>query len=130
MVTILYSAGKKVLGFSKVIGKQGKFSIADNWGEYLFYLLLALGFFISTSSGSAFISYIIIFLCGMMGGRLWFTMKKNLRVAWAMILTGFLVGFVLGSFYGDKKVIIILYVVGIGLSYFLHNRGLIKTTEY
>jgi len=113
-----------------MLGKKGKIDIAENWVEYLFFILLVFGFFLSIGSGSAVVSYFIIFFCGMMGGRLLFRLKKDLKIPWIIILVGFLIGFVMGSFYGDKKIIILSYIIGIVMSYYLHDKGLLKTTEY
>ena len=113
-----------------MLGKKAKIDFSENWVEYLFFVLLGLGFFLAISSGSAVVAYIVIFLCGMMGGRLLFRLKKELKTPWIIILTGFLIGFTFGSFYGDKRVIIISYIIGIWLSYFLHNKEIIKTTEF
>ena len=84
----------------------------------------------ATLAGSAVISYIVITLSGFMGGRIWYRIKENLKTPWIVILFGFLVGFVLGSFYGNKKIIILLYVVGIAISYYLHLEGYVKSLEY
>jgi hypothetical protein len=109
---------------------MAKIDPVNNWVEYLFFLLLVLGFFLSISSGSAFVSYIIIFFAGMMGGRLLFTMKKSYKVPWILILTGFLIGFALGSSYGDNGVLTLSYIFGILGSYYLHNSGIIRTAEF
>ena len=102
----------------------------EDWAEVIGFFLLIIGFFLAISAASAVISYIIIILSGLMGGRIWYRIKENFKTPWIIILFGFLVGFVLGSFYGNKKIIILLYVVGIALSYFLHNEGYIKSLEY
>jgi len=113
-----------------MLGKQGKLDINENWVEYVFFVLLVLGFFLAISSGSAIVSYVIIFFCGMMGGRLLFKLKSDLKIPWVIILMGFLIGFVMGSFYGDKRMIIFCYIFGIIFSHYLHEKGILKTTEY
>ncbi len=110
------------------LGKKA--NLAEDWVEYLAFTLLVIGFFISAVSHSAVISYVIVFLCGMMGGRIMFRVKKGFKTAWFTILFGFLIGFVLGSRYGDARFIIILYCVGIFAAYYLHDKGYIKSEEY
>lgn len=102
----------------------------EDWAEIIGFFLLIIGFFFAILAGSAIISYLIVIMCGLMGGRIWFRIKENLKTPWIIILLGFLIGFVLGSFYGNKKIIILLYIVAIAVSYFLHNEGYVKSLEY
>ena len=102
----------------------------DDWAEVVAFILLVIGFFLASGSGSAVISYLIIFLAGMVAGRIWYRIRSNLKTAWAVILIGFLIGFVLGSFYGNKRIIVVLYLFGIFLSYYLHKEKYIKSIEY
>ena len=101
-----------------------------NWPEFVAFLLMVIGFFVAILAGSAVIAYILILLAGFMGGRIWFTVKTNLKVPWSIILMGFLVGFMVGSRYGDKRMIVIFYILGIVASYYLHDKGIIKSIEY
>jgi len=103
---------------------------AENWPEYAGFLLLAIGFFIALGAGSAVIAYVMVLAAGSMGGRLWFRIKEGHKVPWFIILLGFLVGFVIGSRYGDARIIIFFYIFGIVLSYYLHDKGIIKSVEY
>jgi|TARA_Y100000310_G_C20691377_1_gene822474 hypothetical protein len=101
-----------------------------NWPEFVSFLLMVIGFFVAILAGSAVIAYTLILLAGFMGGRIWFRVKTNLKVPWSIILMGFLVGFMVGSRYGDKRMIVIFYILGIVASYYLHDRGIIKSIEY
>ncbi len=106
------------------------FELAENWVELVAFILLVIGFFLAVASGSAVISYFIAFFCGAMGGRIWYTTKTDTRLAWSIILIGFLIGFVLGSDYGSKGVIILSYTFGFLLGYYLHKEGYIKSAAY
>jgi len=101
-----------------------------NWPEIIGFILLVIGFFIALGAGSAVIAYTLVFLAGAMGGRLWFMAKEKMKVPWSIILMGFLVGFMLGSRYGDQRMIVLFYIFGIVISYFLHDREIIKSLEY
>lgn len=106
------------------------FELAEHWVELVAFILLVIGFFLAAASGSAVISYFLAFFCGGLGGRIWFTTKTDTRIAWSLILVGFLIGFVLGSFYGDRWVIIISYAGGFLVGYYLHKEGYIKSVNY
>ncbi|MBL7055611.1 hypothetical protein ISS07_01725 [Candidatus Woesearchaeota archaeon] len=101
-----------------------------NWAEFFFFVLMVLGFVMAISSPSAFISYIVIFLSGMIGGRILYDRKKKLTFPYYIIIIGFLIGFLLGNFYGSKKIILILFILGILFSYHLHNKGYLKDVLY
>jgi len=79
---------------------------------------------------SAVISYLVIFLAGMVGGRLLYKYKFHLKFTWILVIFGFLVGFVIGSTYGDTKIIILLFIIGNATSYYLHDQGYLSTAEY
>jgi hypothetical protein len=101
-----------------------------NWPEIISFLLLVIAFFIALGARSAVVAYTLILLAGFMGGRIWFMAKEKMKVPWSIILMGFLAGFILGSRYGDNRVIVIFYIFGIATSYYLHDRGIVKSLEY
>lgn len=101
-----------------------------NWPEILGFILLVIGFFVSLGAGSAVISYTLVFLAGCMGGRIWFRAKMQLKIPWSIVLMGFLVGFIIGSRYGDNRIIVFFYIFGIVLSYYLHDKGIIKSLDF
>ena len=103
-----------------------------SWAEFFFFVVMVVGFIVAiwASSFSAFISYIVVFLSGMIGGRLLYDRKKKLSIPYYLILAGFLIGFLLGTYYGSKAVIIVLFVLGILFSYHLYNKGYLKDLPY
>ncbi|TKJ17470.1 hypothetical protein CEE44_02965 [Candidatus Woesearchaeota archaeon B3_Woes] len=107
-----------------------KLNLFMDWPEVLAFVLLVIGFFSALGSGSAVIAYTLVLLAGLMGGRIWFRVKKGFKTPWVIILTGFLIGFMLGSRYGSNKIILLFYVFGIAISYYLHDREIIKSLQY
>ena len=97
-----------------------------SWAEIIAFILLVIGFLFSLAAPSAILSYIIIFLAGMMGGRFIYQRKKDGPFPYVLILVGFLIGYLIGSRYGDWIVTFFLFILGIALSYYLHDKGLIK----
>ncbi len=97
-----------------------------NWAEIVAFILLIIGFLFSLAAPSAVLSYLIIFFAGMMGGRLVYSRKKRMVFPYLLILVGFLLGYLIGSRYGDWLVIVVLFVLGSILSYYLHEQGFIK----
>ncbi len=64
-----------------------------SWAEFFFFILMIVGFIVSlwATSFSAVISYIVVFLSGMVGGRLIYERKKNLPFPYYIIIIGFLI---------------------------------------
>jgi hypothetical protein len=101
-----------------------------NWAEFFFFVLMIVGFIVSIFAPSAFISYIVIFLSGFIGGRLLYDRKQKLQFQYYISIAGFLVGYVIGVYYGSRQVVIILFILGVLLSYHLHNKGIIRDVLY
>jgi hypothetical protein len=103
-----------------------------NWAEVVFFAIMVIGFIISlwASSFSAAISYIVVFLSGMIGGRLLYERKKKLIFPYYLILIGFLIGYIIGTYYGSVKIVIILFILGILFSYHLNNKGFIRDIHF
>lgn len=103
-------------------------SLYDSWAEFFAAVLLVIGFIISLLSGSKVMSYLVVGLCGLMFGRLWYRFKDNFKFTWFLIIVGFLIGYLLGNFYGSSYAIIALFLFGILMSYYLHDK--VKSVEY
>ena len=106
------------------------FEFFEHWAEFFFFCLLVIGFLLSLAAPSAVLSYLMIFVCGMMAGRLMYERKKKLQFPYFLIIVGFVIGYVLGAFYGNKMVILTLFIIGTFLSYYLHDKGIIHDVRY
>ena len=94
------------------------------------FILLILGFIFSLAAPSAVISYVIIFLCGFMAGRLLYERKNRLQFPYYLMVIGFLAGYLIGGYYYNKKVILTLFVIAIIISYYLHDKGIIHDIKF
>lgn len=103
-----------------------------SWAEFFFFVLMVIGFIVSlwATTFSAVISYIVVFLSGMIGGRLLYERKRKLSFPYYIIIVGFLIGYVLGTYYGSRQVVVVLFILGILFSYYLHNKGYIRDVAY
>ena len=103
-----------------------------SWVEFFFFVLMVFGFVIAlwATSFSAVISYVVVFLSGMIGGRLLYDRKRKLTIPYYIILAGFLIGYLIGTYYGSRKIIIVLFVLGVLFSYHLYNKGYVKDFPY
>ncbi len=100
---------------------SGFFYFKEQWPELLSLILLVLGFFIALFSKSAAVTYIMITICGLISGRMLFFRKYRMKMLFFMVIIAFLIGFIFGSFYGTARVIIVFFIVGNYIGYFLHK---------
>ena len=100
------------------------------WAEVFFVILLMIGFLVAVSIKSAAMNYVIIFLAGMMVGRLFYEkIGKQPIFAFFLIILGFLFGYMLGSFEVNKKLIAIFFIAGTLISYYIHKKGYLKILQ-
>lgn len=106
------------------------FNLAEHWVEGLAFLLMIVGLILALFSGSAVISYAISFFCGAIGGRIWSKVNKDTKNVWGLMLLGFLIGLVIGSVYGDRGIVILCYIAGFWVAYYLHKKGHVASVNY
>ncbi len=104
-----------------------------SWAEVAAFAFMFFGIFIAILSPSAFISYIIVLLSGMIAGRIFYERRKNTRIAYTMVTLGFVAGYAAGAFFrhfGNILVILVLFLIGIIVMYKLSERGFIPDTWF
>ncbi len=101
--------------------------IYESWVELLFFIVLVIGFFLSLTAPSAVLSYLMIFACGMMGGRILYEQRDNFRFPFFLIIVGFLIGYLIGTRYGNWVVLVVFFVIGGIASYYLHKKKIIHS---
>ena len=106
------------------------FDYHKNWMEFWFLIVVIAGVFIAFLVQSAVISYFIIFVSGIFAGRLFYERKGKLLLPYIIIITGFVIGFLIGANYGNRHIIIILFVIGAVLSYKLYDKKILKDTRF
>ena len=106
--------------------KHKKANLAYNWVEYLFLFLMFVGLVLALKIGSAVMSYIIISLCGLISGRAFYKLRKNITFPFYIIILGFLLGYLIGSYYGNKQLIVIFFVIANIVGYFIYDKGYLE----
>ncbi|MCB9358650.1 hypothetical protein H6503_01840 [Candidatus Woesearchaeota archaeon] len=108
-----------------------------SWPETIATICLIIGFILSFFAGSAFMYYVIALLTGIFFGRLWYNTRNTLQFKYFMIITLFMIGFVIGSLftpYGNPRITpfltLFIYVIGIIASYYAHSKGYIKAIDF
>ena len=101
-----------------------------NWFESFFLALIVVGIAVALSAPSAAISYAVIFLSGIFAGRLIYERKHKMKFPYVMIIAGFVIGYLIGVYYGSRMVVIALFAIGAILSYKLYDKKILKDTKY
>ena len=91
---------------------------------------MIVGIVMALASPSAVISYFIIFLVGMFAGRLIYIRKRNIQLPYFLIIAGFVIGYLIGAYYGNKRLIIILFIIGAVISYKLYDKKILKDVRF
>lgn len=101
-----------------------------NWMEFFFLALIIIGVLIALSAPSAVISYMIIFLSGIFAGRLLYERRNKIQFPYFTIISGFVIGYLVGAYYGNRRIIIALFVIGTILSYKLYDNKILKDVRF
>lgn len=106
------------------------FDFYKNWAEFFFLVVIFIGIFIALSAPSAIISYFVIFVSGMFAGRLIYDRKDKIQLPYFLIIAGFVVGYLIGIYYGNRKIVIALFVIGAIMSYKLYDKKILRDIKY
>jgi len=93
-----------------------------SWVELFFILCLLIGLVVSLSASSALINYVIIILFGVLSGRLLFVRRGLFKFTYIVIILGFFIGYIFGSYKGNSIIITILFVLANIVSYYAHKK--------
>ncbi|PIN73592.1 hypothetical protein COV20_05200 [Candidatus Woesearchaeota archaeon CG10_big_fil_rev_8_21_14_0_10_45_16] len=98
----------------------------DQWPEVFTFFLLVLGFLISVFVRSAAFSYITIFFAGAVAARGFYMRRyKEPILPFILLIIGFLIGYLAGSIWANRFLALLLFLIGFGLSYYLHLKKII-----
>ena len=91
---------------------------------------MVIGFITALLAPSAIISYFIAFVSGMFAGRLIYERKNKIQFPYFMIIAGFVIGYLIGVYYGSRRIVILLFVIGAVLSYKVYDKKVLKDTRF
>ena len=99
------------------------------WLEYIAGAVLVLGFFIAARGAYVGVVYIVSFVAGALFGKFWYNTvrRKQTRLYIAILTVAILFGMMLGGFGAETWWVVVLYLLGLFLSYAAHKEKWIKT---
>jgi len=98
----------------------------EQWAEAFAVFFLVLGLIVSVLLRSAYFSYLTIAFAGFLAGRLYYIKyAKEPILPFILIIIGFLLGYLVGSFWINRFLVLILFALGFALSYYLHMKDIL-----
>ncbi len=93
----------------------------EQWAEVLALVFLGIGFILSILLISPFFSYLSVLVAGGLAARFYYLKRyREPILPFILIILGFLVGYLIGSFWVSRLWITVLFLGGFGGSYYLH----------
>ncbi len=99
--------------------------LSSYWVELLFFSLLVAGFIIRMSMRGFVTSVLLIMICALIAGRILYEKRRTRRATYIIIIIGLLMGMLLGRSILEMAVIIMIFLLGLKGSYYLHQQGYI-----
>jgi len=100
-----------------------------NWPEIWMIVMFVVGFVVAISTKSAAFNYIVVVIAGAMAGKFLFERRKATPFPYYLIIIGLGVGYILGSFRFNIRLVSFLFVISIIASYYAHKKKLVKWSK-
>jgi len=98
------------------------------WPELLALCFTLIGFVFSVLITQPWLSYFAVFVSGLLAGRLYYIQRyKEPLLPSVLIILGFLVGYLAGSFWVSRFWTVVFFLCGFSLSLYIHVKGIIVT---
>lgn len=94
-----------------------------NWAELYTIMVAVLGFFLALAIQAPTLNYIVLFIGGFLGGRLLYQNRRATPFAYFLITFGFFLGYIIGSWYVSRKLLVFFAIVATVISYYVHDKG-------
>ena len=98
--------------------------------EYMAAGLFVIGILVSVIVPSAVISYMIMILYGFFVGRVVYRIEHKEKMPYILIMGGFLVGLLLGIYYGSRLVALVFFVAGALTGHGAYKKGFLKDSSF
>lgn len=101
-----------------------------DWPETAAALLLALGFLVSVMARSAMFQYLLLFLAGLVFGRLMFRWRPHKKTSLVLIIIGFLMGYMIGGIWANRKLLVAIYALAIWAGWQLEKHNVFRARTF
>jgi len=102
------------------------FSFEMYWPEYYTAAFFIIGFIVALFTFNPYLSYFISFICGFVAAAFLYRKHQQQSIfAQSIVTMLFFLGFILGSFWAHRLLVVIFSLSGFILSYQLHAHRII-----
>jgi len=109
--------------------KKAQWEWESFWLEYVAGALLVIAFYLSVRGAYVGVTYAVAFIIGAILGKFWYDkIRRHRNTLYITVLTlAVMLGIIIGSIGTDRRIIVVLYVIGLLLSYVIHKEKWIKS---
>jgi len=109
--------------------KKAQWEWESFWLEYVAGALLIIAFYLSVRGAYVGVTYAVAFIIGAILGKFWYDkIRRHRNTLYITVLTlAVMLGIIIGSIGTDRRIIVVLYVIGLLLSYVIHKEKWIKS---
>src|SRR3989344_1064157 len=98
----------------------------EQWAETFALLLVVTGFILSILLRNALLSYVSVLVSGFIAGRIYYIKKyKEPILPFVLMIVGFLLGYLIGSFWTSRILTLVFFMGAFVLSYYLHVKEIV-----
>lgn len=101
-----------------------------DWPEVVALVFVIVGFLVALNTGQAWTMYLVAVLAGLFFGRRWYRRRKGDKFSLFLTMVAFLVGFGLGSLLLNIRMLVLVFLAGFAVGFWLHDKDIIKSIEY
>ena len=103
-------------------------NFSKDWAEWIGTFLLIIGLIVALIINKPIVHFIVIFIAGMISGRLWYKERKQIKFPFFLILLGLILGYSIGIIIrkGDIFAIIFTFLLGLILNYILYKTKILE----
>ena len=98
----------------------------SDWAEIIALVLLFVGIIIGILSPSVWVTYTIAAITGLMSGRWWVRGKVRGPGAYGLIMAGFIIGYVIGTFRGSRLLTFVIFMASFLIMLKITRKGAYK----
>lgn len=102
--------------------KKAAMNLIDNWVEYVSFGFLILGAVMSFVAGSKVLAVLVVFLSSLIIGRTLYIRKYKHQLRFWFMAGAFVLGMIIGTRYLDYKSIIVIFVIGAYVGYWIKKQ--------
>jgi len=101
-------------------------NLQKQWVELLFGVFLIIGIIISFTAPNLPVSFILLFLTGIMAGKMLYFGKKAIKLPTVLVIIGFILGYTLGTRFTSWKGVLLVFLLGGLVGFYIYEKGYLK----